>query len=192
MKAALFAVRCKRLFDVALDCQLLLPAIRFCSSNHPCVASTATTTKLSHRIDIIVRGRAWEGRGAMIDWEYSDDGCPKCHNQLAWQRCTDCGGDGYVEEDDDDILNDAKCDACNGKGYQEWCRECGWDETYQCFLSPQYKSDWLAKQEALSYENTVRRHQAASGTASIVTFTPSASNLRINFVRCTSTLRRSK
>lgn len=87
----------------------------------------------------------------MSDWEYSDDECPKCGATLAYRPCNPCDRNGYwVDEDSDpDWPDSGRCDVCNGKGYEEWCRECGWDVTYGQFLSPQYEAEWLAKQEAL-------------------------------------------
>jgi predicted RNA-binding Zn-ribbon protein involved in translation (DUF1610 family) len=81
------------------------------------------------------------------DWEYGDNGCPKCHNEMAWRRCGQCE-DGLIE--DDDGINGRsydRCDTCNGTGHEEWCRECGWDNVYKQFLSPKCEAEWLAKQE---------------------------------------------
>jgi hypothetical protein len=82
------------------------------------------------------------------DWEYSEDECPKCGSQLASRRCDELGCENGEIEDDDGLgwVDIDKCDACNGKGYQEWCRTCGWDMTYGQFLSPQHEAEWLAKQ----------------------------------------------
>jgi predicted RNA-binding Zn-ribbon protein involved in translation (DUF1610 family) len=83
----------------------------------------------------------------MCDWEYSDRDCPKCGNQLASRRCNQCE-DGRVEYDDDEGRTAYdRCATCNGTGHEEWCRECGWDVTEGCFLSPKYEAEWLAKQE---------------------------------------------
>jgi predicted RNA-binding Zn-ribbon protein involved in translation (DUF1610 family) len=82
----------------------------------------------------------------MCDWEYSESSCPKCSNQMAWRCCGLCE-DGYWE-DDDGVNGHAfeRCDNCNGKGLEEWCQECGWDNVFKCFLSPRYEAEWLAKQ----------------------------------------------
>ena len=84
------------------------------------------------------------------DWEYGENNCPKCHNEMAWRTCSSLGCEGGEVEDHDGV-NDwgpSRCDNCNGKGFEEWCRECGWDNTYKRFLSPQYEAEWLAKQAA--------------------------------------------
>jgi len=84
----------------------------------------------------------------MSDWEYGENSCPKCHSEMAWRHCDQCEG-GYVE--DDDGINGCsleRCDNCNGKGFEEWCRECGWDDVYKCFLSPEYEREYLEKQAA--------------------------------------------
>jgi hypothetical protein len=83
----------------------------------------------------------------MSDWEYSDDDCPKCNAQLAFRRCNELGcEDGYWEDFDPEGPVPGRCDTCNGKGYEEWCRECGWDMNYKCFLSPKHEAEWKAKQ----------------------------------------------
>lgn len=86
----------------------------------------------------------------MSDWEYSDVGCPKCCNDLAWRRCHSCGGEGSYE--DDDGVNDLgfeACEDCKGTGHEEWCRACGWDNVFKCFLQPKYEAEWLATQKAV-------------------------------------------
>lgn len=83
----------------------------------------------------------------MDDWEYSDKNCPKCSSQLATRRCHSCGGDGFVELDDEDEWElTERCDNCSGQGHETWCRECGWDMNFKCFLSEQYEQEWTAKQ----------------------------------------------
>lgn len=85
------------------------------------------------------------------DWEYSDDDCPKCGAQLATRRCDAlyCE-DGDIEDDSDpEWPETGKCDECNGKGHLEWCRECGWDMNYQCFLSPQYEAEAAKSKETV-------------------------------------------
>lgn len=86
----------------------------------------------------------------MDDWEYSDNGCPKCFSDLALRRCHSCGGEGWYE--DDDGINGSpneRCEDYKGKGFEEWCRECGWDNVFKCFLQPKYEAEWLAKQKAV-------------------------------------------
>ncbi len=84
----------------------------------------------------------------MSDWEYSDSECPKCSAQLACRRCNQCE-DGEIEHDDPMWPREAdRCDTCNGRGYEEWCRDCGWDCVYSQFLNPECEAKWLAKQEA--------------------------------------------
>lgn len=85
----------------------------------------------------------------MDDWEYSDSDCPKCEQQMAIRRCDSCGGEGYVEDDEDEEWGDSgRCDNCNGKGFEEWCRECGWDSNFKCFLNPEYERAYNEKQAA--------------------------------------------
>lgn len=68
----------------------------------------------------------------MSDWQYIEETCPKCGEQLVSAECSDCGGegghDGYEEDplwyDYGDMI---PCDLCSGRGYHCWCRECGWD-----------------------------------------------------------------
>lgn len=82
------------------------------------------------------------------DWEYSDDDCPKCDAQLAYRRCNPCEGEGVVFADDDDEWEtDERCGMCNGNGYEKWCRECGWDDTFKCFLNPEYERAFQEKEK---------------------------------------------
>jgi predicted RNA-binding Zn-ribbon protein involved in translation (DUF1610 family) len=84
------------------------------------------------------------------DWEYSDNSCPKCGASMAWRRCNQCE-DGYWE--DDDGINGSelvRCDNCRGRGHEEWCRECGWDNVYKEFLSPEYERAFHEKQSSES------------------------------------------
>lgn len=83
-------------------------------------------------------------------WEYSDSDCPKCGSQMASRRCGAIGCDDGVYEDDDGINGRSleRCDECKGTGWEEWCRECGWDNVFKCFLSPKYEAEWKAKQGA--------------------------------------------
>ncbi len=82
----------------------------------------------------------------MSDWEYSDESCPKCGEQLAWQRCDNCEN-GVWEDTDCNGTEYDSCDNCDGRGHYEWCRECGWDNIFGCFLSPKYEKEWLEKQQ---------------------------------------------
>ena len=86
----------------------------------------------------------------MSDWDYSSDECPKCYSTLAVRDC-DCDG-GVWEDTDCNGTEYFHCDDCRGLGYHEWCRECGWDNVFNCFLSPQYEKEWLEKQ---SLENAI-------------------------------------
>lgn len=90
------------------------------------------------------------GDKKMDDWEYSDNDCPKCGAQTALRHCYECGGSGRIEDEDDEWGFDERCDNCNGKGIEEWCRECGWDVVFKHFLSPKYEAEWLAKQQGES------------------------------------------
>lgn len=84
----------------------------------------------------------------MCDWEYTEKSCPKCSNPLARQDCPALGCEEGYYVDEDGINGDTleRCNDCNGRGYQVWCRACGWDDAEKCFLSPQYEAEWLAKQ----------------------------------------------
>lgn len=83
------------------------------------------------------------------DWEYSDCPCPKCSTDMATRTCGSCGGEGFVEDEDDweGWDRDDTCETCNGQGHETWCRECGWDANFKCFLSPVYEQAFYAKQE---------------------------------------------
>lgn len=81
----------------------------------------------------------------MSDWEFSEESCPKCGEQMAWRRCNEIGCGDDLE---DDGFPAGICDNCNGEGYDEWCRECGWDNVTYRFLAPQYEKEWLEKQAA--------------------------------------------
>lgn len=85
------------------------------------------------------------------DWEYSDLNCPKCNVGMRARSCESCAGEGFIELYDEDPLwydeDDTEvCDRCNGHGVETWCGECGWDETFKCFMSKDYEAAWLAKQ----------------------------------------------
>lgn len=69
------------------------------------------------------------------DWEFSEDDCPKCQKQLTQRQCMSCGGDGYTEDEDDDFGGEEHCDNCDGEGWEIWCRSCGWDVNFNCFLN---------------------------------------------------------
>ncbi len=99
----------------------------------------------------------------MSDWEYSDESCPKCGQQMATRSCDVIGcDDGYIDEYDDDPINFAegesyeRCSECRGTGIHEWCRECGWDNILKHFMSDEYEQAWLAKQETTNAE-TIRQ-----------------------------------
>lgn len=87
------------------------------------------------------------------DWEYSERDCPKCQSQLATRLCAVCGGEGYFdeEEDTDVSLGDEPCDHCSGDGHETWCRECGWDMNFKCFLSPEYERAYNEKRAVVVY-----------------------------------------
>lgn len=84
----------------------------------------------------------------MDDREYSDRNCPKCSTEMATRTCGACGGDGYFEDEEDTDVNfgEERCENCDGQGHETWCRECGWDATLKCFLSPEYQRAYEAKQ----------------------------------------------
>lgn len=92
----------------------------------------------------------------MSDWEYSSISCPKCGNTMATRDCDVIGcDDGYIDEADDDPINFMegesyeRCSECRGTGCHLWCRECGWDDIFKHFMSPEYEQDWLVN-EALA------------------------------------------
>lgn len=81
------------------------------------------------------------------DWEYSENDCPKCQQQMAFRRCNQCGGDGFIDGDEDDEwAYSGSCLNCHGNGFEEWCRECGWDATFKRFMSPSYERAFQEKQ----------------------------------------------
>lgn len=83
------------------------------------------------------------------DWEYSDRDCPKCSSDMATRTCGSCGGEGWHEDDEEDTdvgFGEERCDGCNGEGHETWCRECGWDANFKCFMSPEYERAWREKQ----------------------------------------------
>lgn len=82
----------------------------------------------------------------MSDWEFSDKDCPKCGEQLAERRCDNLGCDNGQVDEDDDYRTSETCTECNGTGWQEWCRSCGFDVTNNQFLQPKYEAEWRAKQ----------------------------------------------
>jgi len=64
--------------------------------------------------------------------ELSVENCPKCGNQMVWQRCQVPGcDDGYINMHDyDDPLwyDDGEyepCNECRGFGSVTWCQKCG-------------------------------------------------------------------
>jgi hypothetical protein len=92
----------------------------------------------------------------MIDCDIEDEGCPKCGETLAYRRCEAIGCEDGMYEDDDGVngVEYYSCDDCLGLGYQEWCRECGWDNVFKCFLQPKYEQEWLEKQKSLALQQS--------------------------------------
>jgi hypothetical protein len=86
-----------------------------------------------------------------LDWEYSDDDCPKCGEQMAYRDCYECE-DGVWEFTDCNGTEYVRCDSCGGNSYYEWCRECGWDNVFNCFLSEQYEKEFYEKQSKAPQE----------------------------------------
>lgn len=87
------------------------------------------------------------------DWEYSNRACPKCSSDMATRTCGTCGGEGYVDDDEEDTdvgFGDEPCDNCAGEGHETWCRECGWDMNFKCFLSPEYERAYQGKLASLT------------------------------------------
>lgn len=88
----------------------------------------------------------------MDDWEYSERQCPKCQSEMRTRECNDCGGEGFRDDlyEEDPLWYDEDdtepCHTCAQKGHETWCGECGWDDTYRQFMSPDYEAAWLAKQ----------------------------------------------
>lgn len=79
------------------------------------------------------------------DIEEAEESCPKCHSDLSWRSCSQCE-DGEWEDTDCNGTEYYKCDNCDGMGFHEWCRECGWDNIFNRFLSPKYEQEFFAKQ----------------------------------------------
>lgn len=81
--------------------------------------------------------------------EWIDDfrACQKCGGEMTVRQCCGYGCDGGEYLDEDGINGDSweRCDDCAGTGYERWCKSCGWDDTFKCFLSPKYKAEWEAK-----------------------------------------------
>lgn len=89
------------------------------------------------------------------DWEYSETECPKCQSQMAFRGCNGCGGEGWLDDDEDDEWGSSgSCDNCAGKGFEEWCRDCGWDNTYRRFMGPQYERAFQEKQIAIANQQS--------------------------------------
>lgn len=88
--------------------------------------------------------------------EREDDYCPKCNSELTHRQCDQCE-DGVIDLDDPEWTDTAKCDTCNGTGHEVWCRQCGWDVTYNHFLNPQYEADWLASEEETTDETQTNK-----------------------------------
>jgi hypothetical protein len=88
-----------------------------------------------------------------MDWEYSGKNCPKCHAGMRERMCDRCDGEGFLSEDPDDWegfgpQDGDPCGECARTGWEIWCGECGWDETFKQFMSPDYQAAWEAKQPA--------------------------------------------
>lgn len=49
--------------------------------------------------------------------------CARCGSSADHQECTACGGEGYVEEQDDEIgdIEYYRCDVCDGHGSWHSC-----------------------------------------------------------------------
>lgn len=67
--------------------------------------------------------------------EISDTPCPKCRHGYTHRRdCTalDCD-EGYYHDCGEDCcccadpVPNRKCDECRGRGWHNWCPNCGWD-----------------------------------------------------------------
>lgn len=91
----------------------------------------------------------------MDDWEYSDETCPKCSADMATRTCGSCGGEGWLPDDEEDTYvgwgeGEERCDNCNGQGHETWCRDCGWDANFKCFLSAEYERKWREKEASAS------------------------------------------
>lgn len=61
-----------------------------------------------------------------LEFGYDEESCPICGSDMMWERCWDCGGDGYIEVyesdpmwyDEDDV---ERCDTCEGQGGWHMC-----------------------------------------------------------------------
>lgn len=68
-----------------------------------------------------------------------DTECPKCKELMVMRRCTHCD-DGIVDRHDEDPCvfepgDYAVCPDCDGNITFVWCQKCGWDETFQRFIT---------------------------------------------------------
>lgn len=54
------------------------------------------------------------------DWDCQ---CARCGSSLDWELCSDCGGDGYYEEEDYEMCDTFydSCPSCNGRGSFPCC-----------------------------------------------------------------------
>lgn len=56
--------------------------------------------------------------------------CPRCGGSCTWEDCDECGGEGFIEDDDPDYEPDlVNCPNCRSKGgwwrcgnSYEWCQ----------------------------------------------------------------------
>lgn len=52
-------------------------------------------------------------------------GCPTCGGDQDWEECHDCGGEGYVTEDDGvNGPEDYSCGLCESRGGWDYCPSC--------------------------------------------------------------------
>src|SRR5262245_43750299 len=76
------------------------------------------------------------------DIEIGEAQCPKCGADTRSRECRSCD-DGFSDSDHDcgeDCCNcldpePGRCSECGGKGWFNWCPECGWDLIEKCYIN---------------------------------------------------------
>lgn len=91
-----------------------------------------------------------ERRATGEEWNDDFRACPKCSSELTVRQCHTLGCDDGEYLDEDGINGDSweRCDDCQGTGYERWCKSCGWDDVFKCFLSPKYEAAYNDHQAA--------------------------------------------
>jgi len=62
------------------------------------------------------------------EWKDYDTQCARCGSSTVWEDCCNCGGEGYIEDDDWQCPETRPCDWCKTTGGfplccsgEEWC-----------------------------------------------------------------------